>query len=81
MQAPLKPTHSDRYPDQGSVQPRLPRPVEHLPRSNIAPRRGSGEEIVQASCQVVSSPKVEYVRFGGDLLRYVSFMHHFESCL
>ena len=38
-------------------------------------------EMVQASCQVVSTPKVEYMRFDGDPMKYVSFMHNFETCL
>ncbi|XP_067030719.1 uncharacterized protein [Acropora muricata] len=41
----------------------------------------SGQEIVKALRQVVSSPKVEYHRFDGDPLKYVTFMHNFETCL
>ena len=37
--------------------------------------------MVQALRQVVSTPKVEYVRFDGDPIKYVSFMHNFETCL
>ena len=38
-------------------------------------------EMVQALRQVVSTPKVEYMRFDGDPMKYVSFMHNFETCL
>ena len=41
----------------------------------------SGQEIVKALRQVVSSPKVEYHRFDGDPLKYVTFMHNFETYL
>ena len=38
-------------------------------------------EMVQALRQVVSTPKVEYMRFDGDPIKYFSFMHNFETCL
>jgi len=41
----------------------------------------SGQEMVKAMRQVVSSPKVEYQRFDGDPLKYVTFMHRFETYL
>ena len=41
----------------------------------------SGGEMVKALRQVVSSPKVEYHRFDGDPLKYVTFMHNFETYL
>ena len=41
----------------------------------------SGQEIVKALRQVVSSPKIEYHRFDGDPLKYVIFMHNFETYL
>ena len=41
----------------------------------------SGQEMVKALRQVVSSPKVEYHRFDGDPLKYVTFMHNFETYL
>ena len=37
--------------------------------------------MVTALKQVVSSPKIEYMRFDGDPLRYVTFIHNFETCL
>ena len=41
----------------------------------------SGQEMVKALRQVVSSPKVECHRFDGDPLKYVTFMHNFETYL
>ena len=41
----------------------------------------SGREMVKAMRQVVSSPKVEYLKFDGDPLRYVSIIHNFETYL
>ena len=41
----------------------------------------SGQEMVKALRWVVSSPKVEYHRFNGDPLKYVTFMHNFETYL
>jgi len=38
-------------------------------------------EIVQELRQVVSAPKVEYMRFDGVPINYVSFVHKFETCL
>ena len=64
----VKVLHSRRRPNQ-------------LPQGNITPRQGSGEEIAQALRQVISAPKVEYMRFDGNPMKYVSFMHNFETCL
>ena len=41
----------------------------------------SGQEMVKALRQVVTSPKVEYLHFDGDPLKYVTFMHNFETYL
>ena len=41
----------------------------------------SGREMVKALRQVVTSPKVEYLRSDGDPPRYVSFIHSFETYL
>jgi len=38
-------------------------------------------EMVQALRQVVSTLKVEYMRFDGDPMKYASFMHNCETCL
>ena len=29
----------------------------------------------------MNAPKIEYIKFNGDPLRYVTFIHNFESCL
>ena len=76
MPNPVKVTCSDGFLGKRSEQPPLSQPIEHLPQDIIAPRRGSGEEIAQALRQVVSAPKVEYMRFDGNLMKYVSFMHN-----
>ena len=81
MPDPVKVTCSDGFLGERSAQPPLSQPIEHLPQGIIAPRQGSGEDIVQALRQVVSAPKVEYMRFDGNPMKYVSFMHNFESCL
>ena len=41
----------------------------------------SGGEMVKALRQVVSSPEVEYHWFDSDPLKYVTFMHNFETYL
>ena len=78
---PVKVTCSHGFIGERSEQPPLSQPIEHLPQDTIAPRQGSGEEIAQALRQVVSAPKVEYMRFDGNPMKYVSFMHNFETCL
>ena len=81
MPNPVKVTCSDGFLGERSKQPPLSQPIEYLPQDIIAPRRGSGGEIAQALRQVVSAPKVEYMRFDGNPMKYVSFMHNFETCL
>ncbi|KAK6168654.1 hypothetical protein SNE40_019846 [Patella caerulea] len=39
------------------------------------------EMLMQKLCQVVTNPRMEYLHFDGNPLRYVSFMHNFETCL
>ena len=53
------------------------RPLEQ----SVAPSQSVGEDVARVLHQVVSMPKVEYMRFDGDPLKYVSFMHNFEMCL
>ena len=53
----------------------------HPPEQSAAPKQDVGEDIARVLHQVVSTPKVEYMRFDGDPLKYVSFMHNFETCL
>lgn len=59
-------------------QPSVPRQVKV---ETTDQQYDSGQEIVKALRQVVSSPKVEYHRFDGDPLKYVTFMHNFETYL
>ena len=40
-----------------------------------------GEGIAKVLQQVVNAPKIEHIKFNGDPLRYVTFIHNFESCL
>lgn len=37
--------------------------------------------MAQALHQVVSTTTVEYMRYDGDLIKYVSYVHNFETCL
>lgn len=67
--------------NQEHGKPPLSHPVEYSPQVTSAPRQGSGEEIAQALRQVVSTPKVEYMHFDGDPIRYISFMRNFEACI
>ena len=64
-----------------SSQPPLSQLTEHLPQDTIASKQGSGEEIAQALRHVVSAPKVEFMRFDGNPMKYVSFIHNFETSL
>ena len=41
----------------------------------------SGKEMVKALRQVVTSPKVEYLKFDRDPITYVTFIHNFETYL
>jgi hypothetical protein len=38
-------------------------------------------EIVKALKQVVATPKIEYMHFDGNPIKFPSFMHNFETCL
>jgi len=78
MLDPVKGTCSDGFLGQNSAQPPLFQPTEHSPQGTITPRQGSGEEIAQALRQVISAPKVKYVRFDGNPMKYVSLMHNFD---
>ena len=40
----------------------------------------TGEEVIRALRQVVSTPKIKYMHFDGEPVNYISFMHNFESC-
>ncbi|PFX20785.1 hypothetical protein AWC38_SpisGene14757 [Stylophora pistillata] len=66
---PVKVTSSDGFLGQGSTKPPWSQPTGHLPHGTIVPRQGSGEQIAQVLRQVVSAPKVEYMRFDGNPMK------------
>ena len=41
----------------------------------------TGQQIVRTLSQVMNTPKIEYMHFGGNPIDYVSFMRNFETCL
>lgn len=41
----------------------------------------TGKKIVKTLCQVMNTPKIEYMHFDGHPIKYVSFMRNFETCL
>ena len=41
----------------------------------------TGEKIVKTLCQVINTPKIEYMHFDGNPINYVSFMRNFKTCL
>ena len=80
--------------NQESPQTPLASPPEHCtqatacsaaaarpPEQSVAPSQSVGEDVARVLHQVVSMPKVKYMRFDGDPLKYVSFMHNFETCM
>lgn len=56
-------------------------PPQQVMTVEYVAERSYGQEIVGALRQVVNSPKIEYLRFNGDPLKYVTFIHNFETCL
>ena len=44
-------------------------------------RESHTEDIARALHRVVNMPKIEYLHFNGDLLKYGIFIHNFENCL
>ena len=47
----------------------------------MASQSSPNEKLARALHQVVNMPKIEYLRFNGDPLKYGTFMHNFEACL
>lgn len=41
----------------------------------------TGERIVKSLCHVMNTSKIEYMRFDGNPINYVSFIRNFETCL
>ena len=44
-------------------------------------RTETSMDIVKALKQVVGTPKIEYMHFDGNPIKFISFMHNFETCL
>ena len=57
------------------------KPFESAMEPPITMVSNSGEEMIRALRQVVSTPRIKYLHFDGDPMNYVSFMHNFETCL
>ena len=61
------------------------RPPRQSPEAEMGPpitmTSNSGEEMIRALRQVVSTPRIKYMHFDGDPMNYVSFIHKFETCL
>ena len=61
------------------------RPPRQLPEAEVGPPitmiSNSGEEMIRALRQVVSTPRIKCMHFDGDPMNYVSFIHNFETCL
>ena len=53
----------------------------HEPTEIPSSQTTAGEGIVQALRQVVNTPKIEYLHFNGDPLKYTTFVHNFVNCV
>ena len=54
---------------------------ERLGQVQMPTNMDTGEKIVKTLCQVMNTPKIEYMHFDGDQMNYVSFIRNFETCL
>ena len=54
---------------------------ESLEQVQMPANLNTGENIVKTLCQVMNTPKIEYMHFDGNPINYVSFMRNFETCL
>ena len=54
--------------------------MAHAPEESTTVKQKVGENVARALRQVACMPKVEYIRFDGDTIKYVSFIHNFETC-
>ena len=66
---------------QGHATPIENRPTVDDTMEKTMNERSHAEEITRALRQVVNTPKIEYLHFNGDPLKYGTFMHNFENCL
>ena len=80
---PRQTSLGQRVTETWSSSWQMPRPyVPQVVKAEPANEQfDSGQEMVKALRQVVSSPKVEYHRFDGDPIKYVTFMRNFETYL
>ena len=80
---PRQTSLGQRVTETWSSSWQMPRPyVPQVVKAEPANEQfDSGQEMVKALRQVVSSPKVEYHRFDGDPLKYVTFIRNFETYL
>ena len=78
-----KQTSPGRFVESWSSSWQIPQPSvpQEVKVETTNQQFDSGQEMVKALRQVVSSPKVEYHRFDGDPLKYVTFTHNFETYL
>ena len=51
------------------------------PTLRISDNADAGAALVTALKQVVATPKIEYMHFDGDPIKFPSFIHNFETCL
>ena len=65
--------------------PHIIAPISHpliqQPVVQATQRTETSIEIVKALKQVVATPKIEYMHFDGNPIKFISFMHNFETCL
>ena len=52
-----------------------------VPRATISQSAPGSEDVLKALRQIVTTPKLEYHTFDGDPLKYVTFIHNFETFL
>ena len=69
-----------RSPEESTVKP-LWEPLNAGIELPTTLERDGGEEMVRALQQVVSTPRIKYMHFDGDLVNYITFIHNFETCL
>ena len=73
------------HPITGLSEESITRPPRQSPEDEMGPpitmASNSGEKMIRALSQVVSTPRIKYMHFDGDPMNYVSFIHNFETCL
>ena len=73
------------HPITGLSEESITRPPRQSPEAEMGPpitiASNSGEKMIRALSQVLSTPRIKYMHFDGDPINYVSFIHNFETCL